>query len=343
MLFAVLALGMGLQVGVADSSGPTLLEQALAAHRCGGARAAAAQETDAHQECLRNQLLALRTDFGRDLSRVSSAERTSIDSVCRKFNAALERDAYVECLSGQLTALRNRRNRTSAAPSAPVKPSVNVPSASPVAPAQQAPSPSVRVWIGATLGILLVVTGSVLLALKARRSRRKCRVCGQDVPDAGDLCQKCRHEAAEALRSAATKRGDHERALQEEPRRQRERDDEQKRLRARQEEDERLRQQEQARQEGDTRREEELRRREEEDRERRHVGATEEGEESNPYEILGVRPDASQEAIHAAYVEAKLKFAPELVADMGAELQEHFKAKAAAVERAYQHLTVHLA
>jgi preprotein translocase subunit Sec63 len=49
--------------------------------------------------------------------------------------------------------------------------------------------------------------------------------------------------------------------------------------------------------------------------------------------------DASKEAIRAAYEEARLKFAPDLVADMSSTVQEHFKAKADAVERAYWSLS----
>ena len=59
----------------------------------------------------------------------------------------------------------------------------------------------------------------------------------------------------------------------------------------------------------------------------------------NPFNILGVSRDATQGAIRAAYQEARPKYDPEQVAHLGAELQEHFKAKAQAVEQAYQQLT----
>jgi preprotein translocase subunit Sec63 len=59
----------------------------------------------------------------------------------------------------------------------------------------------------------------------------------------------------------------------------------------------------------------------------------------DPYTVLGVSRDASQEDIHAAYQEARLKYDADQVDHLGLELQQHFKAKAQAVERAYQQLT----
>ena len=101
-------------------------------------------------------------------------------------------------------------------------------------------------WIGATLLTLFVAVGGVLVAMKAHRIPRKCRVCG-DVPESGDLCQKCRHEAAEAARHAATERADQQRALEEVPR-QSEHEEEQRQQKKREEEEAALRQQEEARQ-----------------------------------------------------------------------------------------------
>ena len=60
---------------------------------------------------------------------------------------------------------------------------------------------------------------------------------------------------------------------------------------------------------------------------------------SNPYAVLGLPRDSSAEDINAAYTTARAKYDMDLVADMGSELQEHFKRKALAVERAYQALT----
>jgi hypothetical protein len=221
--FAVMALGTGPQVGTPDPSGPAAIEEALIEHRCRATRAASARDTDAYQECLRAQLLALRADFGRDLSRLSGSQRRTLDSVCSKIRGARGLDAYLECLSAQLVSLRDRRGRANPAASEGTvlpPPSVSASPASPAPPARQASSWFSGVWIGTTIVTLFIAVGGVLLAVKARRAPRKCRVCGRDVPEPRDLCPKCRHEAAEALRRAATERADHERAQEEEQRRQ---------------------------------------------------------------------------------------------------------------------------
>src|SRR5712692_1544827 len=174
------------------------------------------------------------------------------------------------------------------------------------------PSWSSGVWIGATLVTVIVAASSVFLAMKTRRAPRKCRVCGTEVSNPGGLCQKCRHEAAEAMRHAAAERANHLRAQEEEPRRQRE--EEQRRKRARQEEDARVRQ-EQARQreEEERQREEKARQAEEEARQRRQTDAASQ-EVFDPYVVLGVPRGATKEDIHAAYQEAKSKYDPDQVA-----------------------------
>src|ERR1700687_805967 len=169
--FTVMALGAGLQVGTPDPGGPTAIEQALIEHACTLTLTRAA-ETAEHQQCLSAQLLSLRADFGRDLSRLSGPERRTLDSVCSKIREARGREAYLECLSAQLLVLRNRRARSNPAPSEvaamPPPPVVEVGSAGPAAPAGQAASSSSSLWIGATLLTLIVVAGAVLLAAKAR-------------------------------------------------------------------------------------------------------------------------------------------------------------------------------
>lgn len=339
--FTMLALGVAPQVGTPDSSGLTAIERALVGHRCSAMRGEAASETDAYQECLNAQLLSLRTDFGRDLSRLSGTERRRIDSICSKIPSALQREAYVECLSDQLISLRNRRSRGNPDPSAGARlppPSESAPSTSPAPPARPASAWPSGVWIGGAVVTLLVAASGVLLAMRARRAPRKCRVCGQDAPGLGELCQNCRHEAAEALRRAAAERADHQRAQEEEQRRQSEHEEEQRRQKARQEEEARLQQLEQARQAERARYEDEVRRRGEEAAQRPQTDVTVQ-EAFDPYAILGVPRDASKEDIRAAYQEVKLKYDVDLVSSLGAEVQEHFKAKAQAVERAYRQLT----
>ena len=335
--FTMLALGTGLQIGTPDSSGPTAIERALVGHRCSAMRAAGAPETDAYQECLNAQLLALRTDFGRDLSRLAETERRGIDSICSKIPSALQREAYVGCISDQLVSLRSRANPDPSAEATLPPSSVSAPSASPAAPALPASWPS-GLWIGSALVTLFVAAGGALLAMRARRAPRKCRVCGQDAPDSGELCPSCRHEAAEALRRAATERADHQRAQEEEQRRQSEHEEAQRRQSAREEEEARLQQLEQARQAERARYEDEVRRRAEEAAQRHQTDVTVQ-EAFDPYAILGVPRDASQQDIRVAYQEAKSKYDADLVSGLGVEVQEHFKAKARAVERAYQQLT----
>jgi seryl-tRNA synthetase len=181
---------------------------------------------------------------------------------------------------------------------------------------------------------VFVAAGGVLLAVKARRAPRKCRTCGRDLPESGDLCQKCRHEAAEAVRSAAAERAD-QRAQEEAQHRRGEQEEEQRQQKTRQEEEARLRQEEaRVRQ-----REEDARQRQEEEARQRSQLAVVSPEVFDPYAILGVPQDANQEAILAAYQAAKLKYGPDQVAHLSAEVQEHFQAKAQAVDRAYQKLT----
>ena len=82
------------------------------------------------------------------------------------------------------------------------------------------------------------------------------------------------------------------------------------------------------------------RQQEEEQSRQRSPVATDESEEAfDPHAILNVPRDAGKEAIDAAYQEGQRRYAPEHVAHLGPELQEHFKRKAEAVERAYRILT----
>ena len=66
---------------------------------------------DAHGKCLDAQLLKLRSEFGRDLSRLSTPERSKLDSTCSRLQTPREREAYLDCLHGQLASLSARRSR----------------------------------------------------------------------------------------------------------------------------------------------------------------------------------------------------------------------------------------
>ena len=241
------AAAAALQSGTPDPGPPTALEQALIEHVC-TAKRAGTPGTDAYDACLSAQLLSLRTDFGRDLTRLSVSERRTIDSVCSKVNAARGRDAYLACLNGQLASLRERRR--AAHPPEPVEaspspsPPVSAPSAIPASPSARASSRPFGLWIGVTVVTVLLAAGGVLWAKKTRRPIHTCKACGVDVPDGGELCQKCRHEAAEARRLAALERAHEFQTKNEEQRAQQEREEEQRRERARQDEEHARRQRE---------------------------------------------------------------------------------------------------
>ena len=79
-------------------------------------------------------------------------------------------------------------------------------------------------------------------------------------------------------------------------------------------------------------------RREEEAR-RASDAAASAGEEFDPYEVLGVPRDATTSQIRDKYIYAMSKYDLANVEHLGPELQEHYKAKADAVERAFQMLT----
>jgi hypothetical protein len=152
------------------------------------------------------------------------------------------------------------------------------------------------------------------------------------VAGSGDLCPACRHQAAETLRRAAAERAQEEQAEQAEQQKARRRveqeQEEFRREQARREEAERLRQQE----------EERLRLAQEqkaEEARRRSEAAEGAGDAFDPYAVLAVARDATPDAIQAAYVQMKAKYDESEFAHLGAELQDHFKAKAQAVERAY--------
>ena len=328
-----LALAAALQVATPpDESPPTPLEAALIDHTC------VATQLDVAQTCRSNQLLTLRTNFGRDLRRLSAAERKTVDSACSTLNETRGRDAYVACLSTQLTELIRRRSRATPTPPAGATapaPTVPAPGASPEPPPPQASS-STFVWIGAGVVAALAAAAGAFLVLKGRRRTPvNCRSCGARVEGPGDLCQKCRREAADALRHAAAERAGQERAQNDQQRRLREQEEEQQRQKVRQAEEEeaRRRQQEEARQ-----REEAARREKEEARRQREAAAASD-DAFDPHAVLGVPRDASQEAIQAAYEAARAKYGPDQVEFLSTELQAHYKAKGEAVERAYQQLT----
>src|ERR1700682_2933549 len=90
--FAGRARGAELQGGTPDQSGATALEQALDEHVCSALPESGTPDSDAYGRCLSAQLLMLRTDFGRDLSRLSAGERRTIDAACSEIRTTRGRE-----------------------------------------------------------------------------------------------------------------------------------------------------------------------------------------------------------------------------------------------------------
>src|SRR5437879_1636200 len=97
--------------GTPNPGGATAIEQALIEHACRSQLPGIAGE-DAYKQCLSVRLRSLRTDFGRDLSKVSVPDRSTLDSACSKARTAEGREAYLECLTLQLAAIKSRRAPT---------------------------------------------------------------------------------------------------------------------------------------------------------------------------------------------------------------------------------------
>jgi hypothetical protein len=318
---------------------PTAIEEALIEHACGPLHPAGTMENDTYLGCRTRQLLSLRTDFGRDLRRLSNAERRTIDSACTGLRASEGQDAYVGCLAARLASLRGHGSRP--AVDAAANTTLPPPDSPPVAtlPAG-APSPRISgVWVGgAVLLVVVVAAGRAFVTFNARRRLGTCRTCAVKLLERGDLCQACRHAAADARRRATAERVDLARLQEEEQHREGAREAElQQRTR---DEETRRRQWEEAQQQ--QARQEEARahaQREEETQRERQTDVVATADEFDPYVVLGLTQGAGVADVEAAYHAVRSKFDLDLVADMGVELQEHMKRKAEAVERAYETLT----
>lgn len=353
-----------------DGAPPSPLEQALSDHACRAHGASVSSGDAPYQACLSTQLLTLRANFGRDLKRLSGADRRRADSRCTPLQSSRGPDAYVGCLSRELEAWLARRERVSrpavVAPSSPdgQHPPGEALSDSSSAPTPESPAPSsaTGLWT-ATVGVAL--GGVTIAGLYARRARRRagtCRRCAVTLSAPGDLCSDCRREAVESRRGVASTSPSETLPVQDarpvkaavvprpverqsaSPGVDEARADETECVmeaeRVRSEEDEGLRTEadraERTRLAAqESRRAEDRRRREEELHELR-TAVTASPDVFDPYLVLGVPRTASEADVRAAYATARQKFAPDEVAHLGAELREHFKAKGQAVERAYE-------
>jgi hypothetical protein len=315
-----------------DPGAPSEIEEALTEYACRQGRPPIRPYTEGWDECLSVRLQTLRTTFGINLKRLTEAERRTVDSVCYKIRA--DRDTYLQCLTDQLTALGARRSRGKGTPApepAPVAAATPLPdSASASASAASTPSkstvqtraPSGRTWIWIVGGLATAAAaGGIPLFMRTRRTPRTCQVCGSPGPGSG-LCQKCRREAADAVRKAAQAREEQRRA-------------------------EELDRVHGAREGAEPRLDEPAAAGaalEQLERQQQRVEAVRDdlmppAEDESPSAILGVRIDASQDEILAAYSAAKAKYDLSLVDGLGDEIRAHFTAKGEAVERAYQILS----
>lgn len=328
---ATLALAQAVPAGAQEATEPSPIEHALVEYLCRTVQRPAMIGTEAYQSCYASQLARLREPFGRNLANVTAADRKSIDGTCGDFQATRGRDAYLSCLYEQLVSIRDRRGlgmpvETSlAAPPTPVEPAqVSTP-----APGSQEQPSSTMWWVVGVLALAGSAGGAAFVVLKRRAVPKNytCRGCGVMLPAAGDLCADCRHDAADARRRALAEQADQERRHEDQQRRDAEGEAEDTRRAL-------------VRQEEMRRRQAEEERRQQEERERRlraarEVEREEASTEFDPYVVLGIDADAPADRVQAAYEAAKARYDERQYEHLGIELQDHFKAKAAAVERAY--------
>ena len=323
----------------ADPALPTPIEEALIEYACGALHPAGAVESDAYLDCRKNQLLYLRTEFGRDLRRLSNTERKTLDTACGDLRASRGQDAYLSCLQAQLTKLPGHGKKpASQAVSGGAAPAAAPGATLPVSPTHETSWPISPMWAGVVVAALIAgAAGARAMKRRGTASSGACRVCGAALVDRGDLCQACRREAANTLRRATADRVDQAEAEDDAARRlaareieqqQRERDEQAQRQELQAAEAAKARQQE----------EEAQRRRDDEARRQRQTDASASADEFDPHAVLGVPRDADRAAIEAAYEEARAKYDLELVADLGVELQDHYRRKGQAAQRAYEML-----
>lgn len=331
---------------------PTPLEQALVEHLCripGQAMLA----PEAYEGCLRDQLVSLRSEFGKDLRKLSAPDRRTIDKACSALRVERGRDDYIACLSARLTGLILSRGHTpptivtAVAPAAvadvPIAPSpadLNDPAVAPTGTGG-----STALLIGGL--VLLMAGGGAWFVLVRRRARPVlvlCRICGE-LANTGDLCAACRHDAAETQRRAVAERSAQLHSLADAARRAEEQEDVPSSAGTAAASqatptavDDRGGEREEARQAQIEREREAARRRDADRRRWEEAAAAAIAEETpiDPGAILGVPADASPEQIRTAYEAARQKYAPEQVAHLGSELQDHYRTKAQAVERAFE-------
>lgn len=317
----------------ADPGVPTSIELALAELSCGP------RVTDAARfDCLSATVASLRADFGYDLSRLAASQRNAIDKGCGDRLTTNGHQAYIACINSELTSLRAKNP-----PPAPPTPSSAAAAGQAAATAGSPPrtaSSNWIIWLAAVIGLGSVVGGAiVLVTMRSKGGASHCRSCGGLISATAELCADCRKQVADARRLAAAERDQRHRTLvqgQDEP--------------AHVTPHTRVGDEaaptatydhhEQTRPPGpieDTRLPEEESVRREPEPLLPLASASE--PVFDPYATLGVAADAPPDVIRAAYQQARARYAAEAVEFLGDEVQMYYRAKANAVDRAYQMLT----
>ena len=325
-----MVLAAGVQTG-SDPAIPTAIERTLVDRACKDAA------PDGMEQCREDKLAALRADFGKDLAKVKADDRRAVDDTCNPLlaDAALKgREPYLDCMVDRLVALSKGMKRGKAFAQAMATAAAEAPVAD-TAPAP-APRPAglpMPMMIGAALGVIALGGGLAFVVMRSKKPPvRKCRQCGADSPDA-DMCANCRRAAAEALRRSKTERADQLRQEAEEAKREEMRQQQKMLLQQQREaEERRVREYDEARERAHAERVAEASRPNTPEPE---APSPYDPEAFDPYVILGVSPDASNEAIKQAYEAAKKKYDPDLVGHLSEEVQAHYREKAQAVDRAY--------
>jgi hypothetical protein len=358
--FAVMTLGAA-QVDPVDPPPPTPIESALVERGCNTPAANMPGQETARERCVDAQLALLRADFGVNLKRLSAAERSSLDAACRRLEITHGREGYLDCVNAQLVALRVRRgsiggNTARAAskddaaaaqsaasidrsPAASVSRAGGQPAGIPSTTDERATSSAAMRAVGVVLLGIAAIAGVSLALIRTRASRRECRECHVAIGDSGDLCASCRHAAADQLRRAAAGRMEQVRAEEAERRRKQQADEEERRQQALRAEYALAREQYDA----DLRQEQS---RLEHEAEAHRVSTPPvvpvaqrpADEEFDPYSVLGVARDTPPEDLRAAYEQARSRYDQDTVSHLGIDVQEHFRDKARAVDRAYHML-----
>jgi len=243
-------------------------------------------------------------------------------------------------------------------PLAPVEPVAPGGPTEPSEPSGALSSSATGRWriVAAVIAGLAVV--GWLAITRRRTSTAQCHECGATLLERGTLCAACRHQLAESRRLAAAESTSDARtvesagasavvtALHAEGHRSsaplspaplpspvvdesRAQEEERARLQAEEAHAE------QARRSEESRRAEERRKRQEEIYQL-STAHDAPADVFDPYLVLGIARTASPHEIQSAYEAAVQKYSPDEVAHLGAELRDHFKAKAQAVDRAYR-------